>query len=139
MAFDNTVTIAGNVVRDPELKFTPSGTALCNFGVAVNGGTKENPTTSFFDITCWQQLAENVAESIPKGARVVVYGRLDQQSWEDKETNEKRSKIQITADEVAPSLRWATVEVVRNERRDGSQASAPAEKKKEWAESENPF
>ena len=81
--------------------------------------------TSFFDVVCWGQLAENAAQSLTKGARILVSGRLDQRSWETQE-HERRSKIEITADEVAPSLRWATASITKNERRtpDGSGSSA---------------
>ena len=126
MAFDNTVTVVGNVTRDPELRFTPGGAAVANFGLAWNRkGQNDEEIVSFFDITCWRNLAENVAESITKGSRVVVYGRLDQRSWENQE-GERRSKVEIVADDVAPSLRWATVEITRNEfRGDGDGSSAP--------------
>lgn len=122
MAFDNTVTVVGNATREPELRYTPSGAAVCNFGLAWNrritnarGETDEH--VSFFDVTCWRDLAENVAESVTKGMRVVVYGRLEQRSWETPD-GERRSKVELVADEVAPSLRWATAEVVRNDRSD---------------------
>lgn len=124
MAPGNTVNVVGNATRDPELRFTPSGQAVANFGLAVNRRWQNRQTSeweeavSFFDITCWGQLAENVAESIQKGTRVVVDGRLDQRSWET-EQGDKRSKVEIVADEVAPSLRWATASVTKNERRDG--------------------
>lgn len=124
MALGNTVNIVGNVTRDPELRFTPSGQAVANFGVAVNRRWQNRQTqeweeaVSFFDVTCWGQLAENVAESVQKGTRVVVDGRLDQRSWET-EQGDKRSKVEIVADEVAPSLRWATASITKNERRDG--------------------
>jgi single-strand DNA-binding protein len=124
MAPGNTVNVVGNATRDPELRFTPSGQAVANFGLAVNRRWQNRQTSeweeavSFFDITCWGQLAENVAESIQKGTRVVVDGRLDQRSWET-ENGDKRSKVEIVADEVAPSLRWATASVTKNERRDG--------------------
>lgn len=124
MAFDNSLTIVGNVVRDVELRYTPGGAAVCNLTVAWNRKQKDgNDEVSFFDVTCWQSLAENVAGSVHKGDRVVVYGRLDQRSWEGKE-GERRSKVEIVADEVAPSLRWATATVERNER-DGGRQSAP--------------
>ena len=73
---------------------------------------------SFFDITAWAQLAENVAETVAKGTRVTITGRLDQRSWETQD-GDKRSKVEIVADDVAVSLRWATAEVTRNERSDG--------------------
>ena len=122
MANGNHVSIIGNLTRDPELRFTPSGQATASFGVAVNRRWQNRQTqeweeaTSFLDVVCWGQLAENAAQSLGRGARVMVDGRLDQRSWENPE-GEKRSKIEITADEVAPSLRWATVQITKNERR----------------------
>lgn len=119
MAFDNTVTVVGNITRDPELRFTPSGAAVATFGLAWNRkGRDGEEIVSFFDVTAWNQMAENVSESLTKGMRVVVYGRLEQRSWESQD-GDRRSKVEIIADEVAPSLRWATAEVQRNERRDG--------------------
>lgn len=118
MATGNTVTVVGNVTRDPELRYTPSGQAVCTFGVAVNrrwqnkqsGDWEED--TSFFDVTCWAQLAENVVESLQKGTRVLVTGRLDQRSW-DTQDGERRTKVEIVAEEVGPSLRFATAKVER--------------------------
>jgi len=129
MANDNNVTVVGNCTRDPELRFTPSGQAVATFGLAVNRRWQNRQTnewdeaTSFFDVTCWQQLAENVSESVQKGTRVIVSGRLDQRSWETQE-GEKRSKIEIVADEVAPSLKWATASITKNERRGGDFAGS---------------
>jgi single-strand DNA-binding protein len=122
MSNGNHVSITGNLTRDPELRFTPSGQATASFGVAVNRRWQNRQTqewdeaTSFFDVVCWGQLAENAAQSLARGSRVVVSGRLDQRSWESAE-GDKRSKIEITADEVAPSLRWATATISKNERR----------------------
>ena len=118
MAFDNNVVIVGNVTRDPELRYIPSGTPVTSFGVAWNQRSSQGSEEKahFFDVTCWRELAENVAESISKGSRVVVYGRLDYRSWES-ENGEKRSAVQIVADEVSPSLRWATAEVTKTDRR----------------------
>ena len=80
MAYDNTVTVVGNVTRDPELRFTPGGAPVTNFSVAWNRKDQnDEDVVSFFDITCWRSLAENVAESITKGQRVIVYGRLEPQ------------------------------------------------------------
>ncbi len=124
MAIDNNVSITGNATREPELRFTPSGQAVANFGVAVNRRWQNRQTqeweeaVSFFDITAWAQLAENVAETVGKGTRVTVTGRLDQRSWETQD-GDKRSKVEIVADDVAISLRWATADVMRNERSDG--------------------
>ena len=129
MSNGNHVTVVGNLTRDPELRFTPSGQATATFGVAVNRRWQNRQTseweeaTSFFDVVCWAQLAENAAQSLTKGSRVVVSGRLDQRSWETPD-HERRSKIEITADEVAPSLRFATCTITRNERR--TPEAAPA-------------
>ena len=122
MASDNNITVVGNCTRDPELRFTPRGQAVATFGLAVNRRWQNRQTqeweekVSFFDVTCWAQMAENVAESVQKGTRVVVTGRLDQRSWETND-GDKRSKIEIVADEIGPSLRYATAGVTKNERR----------------------
>ena len=110
----NTLTIIGNLTHDPELRFIQNGTALTKLGVAWNYRSQQgNENVSFFNVTCWGELGENVANSnLVKGSRVVIVGRLDQNSYETKE-GEKRSTVQIIADEVSPSLRWATVDVTR--------------------------
>ncbi len=119
MGFDNTVTVVGNITRDPELRFAQSGMAIAQFGLAWNRRRQDQEDeVSFFDVTCFRQLAENVAESLKKGARVVVYGTLQQRSWEN-DQGDRRSKVEILADDVAPSLKWATAEVTRNEPRGG--------------------
>ena len=119
MGFDNTVTVVGNVTRDPELRFAQSGMAIAQFGVAWNRRRQDQEDeVSFFDVTCFRQLAENVAESVKKGARVVIYGTLQQRSWET-DSGDRRSKVEILADDVAPSLKWATAAITRNERPGG--------------------
>jgi len=129
MSNGNHVTVVGNLTRDPELRFTPSGQATATFGLAVNRRWQNRQTneweeaTSFFDVVCWREMAENAAQSLTKGSRIVVTGRLDQRSWETPE-HERRYKIEITADEVAPSLRFATATITRNERRSPDQAPA---------------
>ena len=121
---DNSVTVVGNVTRDPEMRYTAGGAANCTFGIAVNRRWMNRQTneweerTSFFNVVCWREMAENVSESLCKGARVVVTGRLEQRSWET-ENGEKRSVVEIAADEVGPSLRWATATITKNERRGG--------------------
>ena len=116
-----TTTIIGNLTRDPEIRYTRDGQATTQLGVAVNRRWQNRETqeweeaTSFFDVICWRDLAENVALSLAKGARVVVTGRLEQRSWETEE-GERRTKVEIVADEVGPSLRFATAEVQRVER-----------------------
>ncbi|HEV3225643.1 MAG TPA: single-stranded DNA-binding protein [Acidimicrobiales bacterium] len=121
---DNTVTLVGNITRDPELRFTPSGQPIATFGMAVNRRFQRNgqweEQTSFFNITAWGTLGENASSSLQKGARVLVNGRLEQRSWETQE-GEKRSVVEVVADEIGPSLRWATVEVTKNERREGGE------------------
>src|SRR5205823_9352113 len=121
---DSTVTIVGNLTRDPEIRYTTGGSAKASFGVAVsrrwqNRQTQEwDEQTSFFNVVCWREMAENVAESLGKGSRVVVTGRLEQRSWET-ENGEKRSVVEIVADDVGPSIRWVTAQISRNERRGG--------------------
>lgn len=137
MANGNTITVVGNLTRDPELRFTASGIAVANFSVAVNRRWQNKATNeweeqaSFFDVTVWEQLAENVAESCTKGARVIVTGRLEQRSWET-EQGDKRTKVEIVADEVGPSLRWATAIVSKNERREPATVGAPAHDESEF-------
>ncbi len=128
MASDNTVTLVGNITDDPELRFTPSGAAVANFTVAVNrrfknGDRWEDRLDGFFRCSCWREMAENAAESLQKGTRVVVVGRLNQRSWEDQEGN-KRSAVEIQVDEVAASLRWATASIQKSQRSAGSSAGA---------------
>lgn len=126
MAFDNNVIVVGNITRDPELRFTPGGMAVASFGLAWNRRRQDGEEeVSFFDVTCFRSLAENVAESLSKGSRVIVYGTLQQRSWENAQ-GERRSKVEILADDVGPSLRWATAQVERNEFRGGGGASGPA-------------
>ena len=120
----NTTTLSGNLTRDPEIRYTREGQANATFGLAVNrrwqprGSDEWEESTSFFDIVCWRELAENVALSLVKGSRVIVSGRLEQHVWET-ELGERRSRVEVTADEVGPSLRFAAVEITRNERRSG--------------------
>ena len=119
---DNTVTLVGNVTRDPELRYTQGGKGVAAFGLAVSRRYQQNnewqEVTSFFDVTAWAPLAENVAQSISKGNRVVVTGRLEQREWES--DGGKRTKVEVVADEIGPSLRWATCTVTRVERSDSS-------------------
>jgi single-strand DNA-binding protein len=125
----NTTTITGNLTREPEIRYTREGQATAQLGVAVNRRWQDRATqewqesTSFFDVICWRDLAENVALSLTKGMRVVVTGRLEQRTWET-EDGEHRSKVEITADEVGPSLRYATADVQRVERRGTAETHA---------------
>ncbi len=119
---DNTVTLVGNVTRDPELRFTNTGQATATFGVAVNRRWQNRQTgdweeaVSFFNIVCWREMAENAAESLARGSRVIVTGRLEQRSYQTQE-GDKKSVVEVVADEIGPSLRWATAKVVKNDRR----------------------
>ena len=129
MANINSVTIVGNVTRDPDLRYTSTGLAVCNFSVASNRRWLNKSTNdweekvSFFDVTVWADHGQNVAESVLKGDRVVVTGRMEQRSWET-ETGDKRTKVEIVADVVAVSLEWATVtEIVKNEKAQGAEVS----------------
>ncbi len=116
----NTVTLIGNLVDDPELRFTPSGVAMAKIRLAVNRRWRDQngewqEDTSFFTGTCWREMAESVAESLQKGARVIVTGRLEQRSWETQE-GDKRSVVEVQIDEIGPSLRWATASVTKTTR-----------------------
>ena len=119
----NNVTVIGNLTADPELRFTASGVAMVNISVADsrryqdrNGDWQED--TSFFRGTCWRDMAENVAESLTKGARVVISGRLKQRTWETAE-GEKRNVVELDIQEIGPSLRWATATVTKTPRTGG--------------------
>ncbi|KUN96177.1 single-stranded DNA-binding protein [Streptomyces caeruleatus] len=119
MSGDTTITMTGNVVADPELRFTPSGAAVCNFRMA-NTPRKFNRQTNewedgeplFLGVAVWRQQAEHVAESVQRGMRVIVVGRLTQRQYEDRE-GKTRSSYEIQAEEVAPSLLRATAVVTK--------------------------
>lgn len=119
---DTNITVVGNMVADPELRFTPSGTAVANFRIASTPRVFNRQTNQYEDgealfltVNVWRQAAENVAESLSKGMRVIVTGRLKQRSYETRE-GEKRSVFEIEADEVGPSLTFAKAEVQRTPR-----------------------
>jgi single-strand DNA-binding protein len=117
IATDNTVTLIGNLTDAPELRFTADGAAVATFRLAVTPGSARadqwtDGEASFFRITCWRQLAENVTEILGKGARAIVIGRLRLRSWET-DHGERRSVVEVEADEVVPSLKFATATVQR--------------------------
>lgn len=119
----NNVTLIGNLVEDPELRFTPSGVPMAKIRMAVNRRWRDNngdwqEDTSFFGGTLWRDQAETAAESLEKGMRVIVTGRLEQRSWETQE-GDKRSIVEIAIDEIGPSLRWATATVSKTTRSGG--------------------
>jgi single-strand DNA-binding protein len=117
----NSTTLAGNLTNDPEVRYTRDGQAAVNFGLAVTrrwrsrNSDEWEESTSFFDIVCWRELAENAAMSLTKGMRVIVTGRMEQRTWENDE-GERRYKVEVIAEEIGPSLRFATAEVMRTER-----------------------
>jgi single-strand DNA-binding protein len=125
-AGDTTITMIGNLVDDPELRFTPSGAAVAKFRVASTPRYLDKTTNEWKDgeslfLQCqiWRQAAENVAESLTKGMRVILSGRLKQRSYETKE-GEKRTVFEVEVDEVGPSLRNATAKVTRTQRAGGT-------------------
>lgn len=114
---DSNITLIGNLTRDPELKFTQSGKAQTRFSIAVNRRWQREGTweeqTSYFDVTTWAVLAENVANTLTKGNRVIVTGRLEQRTWETKE-GEKRSTVEVVADAVGLDLSKSTAKTAKN-------------------------
>ena len=119
---DNTVTLVGNLTRDPELRFTTGGRGVASFGLAVSRRYQQNgewqEQTSYFNIVAWGQMGENAAATLTKGMRIVVTGRLEQREYTTRE-GDKRTAIEINADEIGPSLRYATAQVERNPREGG--------------------
>lgn len=122
---DTNITVVGNIVADPELRFTPAGAAVANFRVASTPRRYNSQTNQWEDgeamfLTCnvWRQAAENVAETLSKGMRIIVTGRLKQRSFQTRES-ENRTVFEIDVDEVGPSLRYATAQVNRNPREGG--------------------
>lgn len=143
MSNDNAVTLIGNVTRDPEIKFIPSGAAVVEFGIAINKRVKDGDEwvdgdPQFYDVKAWRNLAENVAETIHKGMRVIVHGELEFRQWET-DDGEKRSKVAVVATAVGPDLTWATASVSRNEKGDRKPAKPAAKKAAPKAEPEDPF
>jgi len=145
MANETTITIIGNLTNDPELRFTPSGSAVANFTIASTPRTFDKQSnewkdgeTLFLRSSVWREAAENVAETLTKGMRVVAEGRLKSRSYETKE-GEKRTVIELEVDEIGPSLRYASAKVTRTQRGDqkpaqqssqgwgGQQQTAPAQ------------
>jgi single-strand DNA-binding protein len=116
---DNNVTLVGNVTRDPELRYTTGGRGVASFGMAVNRRYQVNnewqEQTSFFNVVAWGTLGENAAACITKGTRLLVSGRLEQRSWETQD-GEKRTVVEVIADELGPSLRWAQAQVEKTSR-----------------------
>jgi single-strand DNA-binding protein len=150
---DNAITVVGNVTRDPELKFLNSGQAALKMSIAVNRRWQNRQTqeweerVSYFEVVGYGAMAENAANSLVKGSRVIVSGRLEQRTWET-ENGDKRSIVEINADEIGPSLKWATAVVTRTPRAEGSNfqssdrpaaAPRPSEPSSTYAYDEEPF
>ena len=145
---DTTVSLVGNTTRDAEVRYTQSGQAVADFGMAVSNRVKnqagewEDGPGQFYDVTVWGTTAENFAESCPKGTRVMVIGRLQFDTWEN-EAGEKRSKVKIVADHVGPDLRWATASVAKVQKGEGGSKPAsrpkPAKTTPAYDPDEEPF
>ena len=154
MAGETVITVIGNLVQDPELRFTPSGAGVCNFVVASTprsfdkqSGEWKDGEPLFLRCNIWRQAAENVAESLTRGARVMVTGRLKQRSFETKE-GEKRTVVELDADEVGPSLKYATAKVAKVQRSAGDTSGGsddpwgqppPARAGQQFADDDPPF
>ncbi|MDR1852585.1 MAG: single-stranded DNA-binding protein [Propionibacteriaceae bacterium] len=146
MAGDTIITVVGNLTRDPELRFTPSGRAVASFSVASTprsydrqSGEWKDGDPLFLNCSAWGQLGENVAESLAKGSRVIVQGRLTSRTYETRE-GERRTAMEIQVEEIGPSLRFATAKVQRRSSDFGGsaqshQAQAP---RQSWASEESP-
>ena len=141
MANETKITVVGNLTADPELRFTPSGAAVANFTVASTPRKYDDQTREwsdgdpmFLSVSVWRQAAENVAESLQKGMRVVVVGNLKARTYETRE-GEKRTVFEIDAEEVAPSLAWATAKVSRTS---GPNDQPPAPQPDPWATASGP-
>ena len=139
-AGDTTITVVGNLTADPELRFTPSGAAVANFTVASTpriydrqSGEWKDGEALFLRCNIWREAAENVAESLTRGSRVIVTGRLKQRSFETRE-GEKRTVVELDVDEVGPSLRYASAKVNRTQRgQGGGGKSQPQGEGDPWA------
>ncbi len=136
---EGNTTIVGSLGRDPELRYTAGGAALCSFTVAQSrrykSGDEWKEDTAWIDVTAWRDLAENIVASCTKGTRVIVSGYLRQEEWDDKDTGKKRSKLSLVADAVGVELRWATAMVEKVEREGGS----ARQQQREAYSSEEPF
>lgn len=150
MSGETVITIIGNMVADAELRFTPAGAAVANFTVASTPRTFDRTKNEWIDgdalfMRCniWREAAENAAESLTRGSRVIVSGRLKQRSYETRE-GEKRTVVELEVDEIGPSLKYATAKVNKAARKNGARTSATATQDDPWGsppanDSEAPF
>ena len=142
MSGETIITLVGNLTADPEIRFTPQGAAVASFTVASTPRTFDRQKNEFVDgdtlfmrCSCWREMAENVAESLTKGTRVIVQGRLVQRSYETRE-GEKRTVVELQVDEIGPSLRYASAKVTRAQRSGnggGFAGGAPSGQGDPWA------
>lgn len=138
MAGETPITVVGNLVADPELRFTPSGAAVCSFTVASTArrfdkasGEWQDGDPLFLRCNAWRQMAENIAESFRKGNRLIVTGNLVQRSWQDRESGEKRSMLEVQVDDVGASVKFRMVSISEAER----SRSAPPPAEDPWGSS----
>jgi single-strand DNA-binding protein len=136
---ETTITIVGNLTEDPEIRFTPAGVAMARFTVASTPRTYDKTTNQWTDgtgmflrCTAWRELAEHAADSLTKGTRVVLAGRLRQHNWKN-EQGENRSMLQVEVDEIGPSLRWATAKVTKANRTGGGNGFGAPAQDDQWA------
>lgn len=123
----NAITLSGNVVKDPELAATPTGTLVLSFRIAVDGAGNNGGEGGFFTCVAWRALAENLAETLKKGQRVIVTGKLQHRSWED-DAGKKRSTIELVVEDAGPSMMWATAAVTKRSRSEApTESEAPVE------------
>jgi single-strand DNA-binding protein len=149
----NLITLVGNLTGDPDVRFTSAGKAYAKFSIADNFSYKKGDDwekkTSFFDCTAWGDIAENIAESLTQGARVIACGRVEQQNWETEE-GERRSKLAVEIDSIGPDLRFAVAEVTkieqegssapkRSKRNSGSRGTKRGSRRQEEYDDEEPF
>ena len=119
--YGNSLTLVGNLTREPDLRYTPSGQAVVSFGLAINNNWTDRTTgekheeAHFYEVQAWRTLAENAAESLHQGDRVIVSGQLKFEQWQN-DAGENRSKHVVEADSIGPDLRWATCTVTKTER-----------------------
>lgn len=139
MAGETQITVVGNLTDDPELRFTPSGAAVANFTIASTPRTFNKDTqqwddgeTLFLRCSVWKKKAENVAESLQRGYRVIAQGRLKQRSYETRE-GEKRTVVEMEVDEIGPSLTFVTAKITRSDQATGQRSSQPAPAADPWA------
>ncbi len=122
MAYDNTLTVIGNVTRDPELLFISSGAALCKFSIADNQKKADGESEAhFFDCVAWRELGEHIAESFTKGQRVIVHGKLVQNTWKT-DAGEDRFKVKINVEDAGHSLKWATSIATKDDSKNSSRS-----------------